>query len=270
MRIRTVQDALSAEDEVRLASRIEAGVYAQWLLDRFGTHPGAAPDELGQIAAQGQQAWRELYLALLPIVARLAKEWGRRAQLPVDELFQEGSLRLGECLRMWDHRRGCRLSTFVWSQVEPVMTHCAATRCGQLDCSLSVAKAGMLVTRTWQRLETREQRDISRREVAEELGWTRRRLDKSLLFRERSELADAAVIEYDDDAEETRRALKDGLAALSPLERQIIEGRCGIFGAVMSQAQLAQVLSLSPSTVGRVEHRALGKLRRRISAELAA
>lgn len=270
MRIHTMQDALGADDEVRLASRIEAGIYAQWLLDSFGTHPGATDDELNQIAAQGRQAWNNLYLALLPIVARLAKEWAKRAQLPFDELFQEGSVRLGECIRLWDHRRGCRLSTFVWSQVEPVMTHCAATRCGQLDCSLSVAKAGMLVAKTWQRLESREQRDVSRREVAEELGWTRQRLDKSLLFRERPEFADIAVVEYDDDTEETRQVLLAGLAALSPLERQVIESRCGISGPIMSQRQLSRILSLSPSTVGRVERRALGKLRRRISAALAA
>ena len=111
-------DLLNPADEVRLARAIEAGVLAAEALNRDENPLGASAEELRQLVAAGHAAQRGFFLANLKLVASISHQWATRATLPVDELFQEGCVGLGEAIRRWDHCRGSKFSSFAYPLVE--------------------------------------------------------------------------------------------------------------------------------------------------------
>lgn len=103
---------LDRQQEVELCQRIEAGLYAQWLLGRGGhAHPIA---ELQRLAESGRAAWTTLWLANVGLVKLLAWRYARRNPDLMDELMQQGHVALADALMRYDHRRGARISTHAW------------------------------------------------------------------------------------------------------------------------------------------------------------
>ena len=122
---------LNVEEERELARRIEAGVYAGYLVatdDR--RHPRSA---LKRIIENGSRARETLFRANLRLVMKLAGKAVKRTGLPLDDLFQEGCLALGEAIQHFDHTRGTRFSTLAPESVSRALTRSAHTRCGSLD-----------------------------------------------------------------------------------------------------------------------------------------
>ena len=122
---------LNVEEERELARRIEAGVYAGYLVatdDR--RHPRSA---LKRIIENGSRARETLFRANLRLVMKLAGKAVKRTGLPLDDLFQEGCLALGEAIQHFDHTRGTRFSTLAHEYVSRALTRSAHTRCGSLD-----------------------------------------------------------------------------------------------------------------------------------------
>src|SRR5437879_2014533 len=104
---------LTAADEVELAKRIEAGVYAHQLLTQ-----AVAPDlgmqrvqELEAIAYDGQLAKEHMIRANLRLVVSVAKRfaWSELAFL---DLVQEGNLGLIRAVEKFDYTRGYKFSTY--------------------------------------------------------------------------------------------------------------------------------------------------------------
>ena len=122
---------LNAEEERELARKIEAGVYATYLVatdDR--RHPRSA---LKRIIENGSRAREALFRANLRLVMKLAGKAVKRTGLPLDDLFQEGCLALGEAIQHFDHTRGTRFSTLAHEYVSRALARSAYTRCGSLD-----------------------------------------------------------------------------------------------------------------------------------------
>lgn len=259
-----------AQVEADLIRQVDAGIYSEWLLVHGVDHPRASRAELSLIRVRGQRAWKVLYESQLPLVAAMAREWTRRSGLPFEEFLQDGAVALGEGLRRFDPHRGVRLATYLWSQVMPVMAQSAARRCGQLDCSLNAAKTVLLVNKTWRRLEADRQREVTRREVADELGWSVRRVNTSLLVCDRQEWDETRLAAGADQDDEPAALLGRAVAGLGGLERRVIAARYGIGCPPASQSEVAVSLSMSPSTVGRIERRALAQMRRRMTRAMAA
>ena len=91
---------LSAEEERELARRIEAGVYARHLIitaDR--RHRISA---LMCVVENGSKARETLFRANLRLVMKLTGKAVKRTGLPLDDLFQEGCLALGEAIQHFD------------------------------------------------------------------------------------------------------------------------------------------------------------------------
>ncbi|HEU0241139.1 MAG TPA: sigma-70 family RNA polymerase sigma factor, partial [Micromonosporaceae bacterium] len=103
---------LTAEQEVTLAKRIEAGLYAEDLLTRDEPLPsGYRADELEIIVAEGRAAKNHLLEANLRLVVSLAKRYTGRGMAFLD-LIQEGNLGLIRAVEKFDYTKGYKFSTY--------------------------------------------------------------------------------------------------------------------------------------------------------------
>ncbi|MEV0615217.1 sigma-70 family RNA polymerase sigma factor [Nonomuraea sp. NPDC050404] len=97
---------LSAGDEVDLARRIEAGLYAGHLIER-----GEGTPELQLVALDGKRAKDLLIRSNLRLVVSAARRYSFRG-LPLLDIIQEGNLGLIRAVEKFDYRRGYKFSTY--------------------------------------------------------------------------------------------------------------------------------------------------------------
>ncbi|MEU9886479.1 sigma-70 family RNA polymerase sigma factor [Sphaerisporangium sp. NPDC051017] len=105
---------LSAEQEVELAKRIEAGLFAEQLLDSGLPEPKASDatdEELERVAVSGRRAKDEFIQANLRLVVAVARKYSGRG-MPLIDLVQEGNLGLVRAVEKFDYRRGYKFSTY--------------------------------------------------------------------------------------------------------------------------------------------------------------
>jgi RNA polymerase sigma factor (sigma-70 family) len=105
---------LTAEQEVELAKRIEAGLFAEVLLDSGGSEPrigDVADEELERLAISGQRAKDEFIQANLRLVVAVARKYSGRG-MPLIDLVQEGNLGLVRAVEKFDYKRGYKFSTY--------------------------------------------------------------------------------------------------------------------------------------------------------------
>ncbi|SDK15580.1 RNA polymerase sigma factor, sigma-70 family [Nonomuraea maritima] len=105
---------LTAEQEVDLAKRIEAGLFAEQLLDSGGAEPrigDAADEELERLAISGRRAKDEFIQANLRLVVAVARKYSGRG-MPLIDLVQEGNLGLVRAVEKFDYQRGYKFSTY--------------------------------------------------------------------------------------------------------------------------------------------------------------
>ncbi|WP_129668437.1 sigma-70 family RNA polymerase sigma factor [Phytoactinopolyspora endophytica] len=105
---------LSAEDEVDLAKRIEAGVYARQLLEQAdaGGDPGRARVELDAIARDGEDAKDHMIRANLRLVVSAARKFYRNSGMSFLDVVQDGNLGLIRAVEKFDYAKGYKFSTY--------------------------------------------------------------------------------------------------------------------------------------------------------------
>ena len=105
---------LSAEEEVDLARRIEAGVYAAELLRQSDAGESTLSDErraeLERVAADGREAKDHMVRANLRLVVSVARRYAR--EVPLLEVVQEGNLGLIRAVEKFDYAKGFKFSTY--------------------------------------------------------------------------------------------------------------------------------------------------------------
>ncbi|MDN5790646.1 MAG: sigma-70 family RNA polymerase sigma factor, partial [Micrococcales bacterium] len=102
---------LNAEQEVDLAKRIEAGLFAEEKLASAGKVDMKLKRELWWIAQDGKKAKNHLLEANLRLVVSLAKRYTGRGMLFLD-LIQEGNLGLIRAVEKFDYTKGYKFSTY--------------------------------------------------------------------------------------------------------------------------------------------------------------
>src|SRR5215475_9998926 len=100
---------LNAADEVELAKRIEAGLYAAHVLDTKKRLGDSRKRELAAVVRDGDAARRHLLEANLRLVVSLAKRYTGRG-MPLLDLIQEGNLGLIRAMEKFDYTKGFKFS----------------------------------------------------------------------------------------------------------------------------------------------------------------
>ena len=117
---------LNAEQEVELAKRIEAGLFAeQKVAELGGSMPDGERNDLEWVAADGRRAKDHLLEANLRLVVSLAKRYTGRGMLFLD-LIQEGNLGLIRAVEKFDYTKGYKFSTYATWWIRQAITRAMA------------------------------------------------------------------------------------------------------------------------------------------------
>ena len=281
---------LTAEQEVILAKRIEAGMFARALLNDTveATKPhGATADELEQIAAEGEAALQHFITANLRLVVSVARKYGR-AQMPLLDLVQEGNTGLIRAVEKFDYAKGFKFSTYATWWVRQSISRGIAQQGRIVRLPVHVAEQVNQVSAVRRTLERRFGREPELVEIADELGLTEEQvvdllrlardhvsLDApveedgdtalgDLLAREMSPGPDEMVLDAED------RARLDGmLSSLDERSADVVRRRYGLMdGRQAKLADIAAVWGITAERVRQIERHAIAKLR--TAHELAA
>ena len=122
---------LNAEQEVELAKRIEAGLFAEEMLAETKKIGKKTRLDLEWIATDGRRAKNHLLEANLRLVVSLAKRYTGRGMLFLD-LIQEGNLGLIRAVEKFDYTKGYKFSTYA-DVVDPTGDHPCDGGSGQDD-----------------------------------------------------------------------------------------------------------------------------------------
>jgi len=120
---------LNAEEEVELAKRIEAGLYATQKMTEFAEAgeklPAAQRRDMVWICRDGDRAKNHLLEANLRLVVSLAKRYTGRGMAFLD-LIQEGNLGLIRAVEKFDYTKGYKFSTYATWWIRQAITRAMA------------------------------------------------------------------------------------------------------------------------------------------------
>ena len=102
---------LDAAQEVDLSKAIEAGLYAEQLLESDGLPDGVTEAELRRLVLEGEDAKDRFIRANLRLVVSIARRYVRSG-MPMLDLIQEGNTGLVRAVEKFDYVRGYKFSTY--------------------------------------------------------------------------------------------------------------------------------------------------------------
>jgi RNA polymerase sigma factor (sigma-70 family) len=161
---------LTAEEEVLLARRVEAGLYAQHLLEEGGGTDATA-DELEQLAAEGRAARDRLLEANLRLVVSIAKRYTGRGMAFLD-LIQEGNLGLIRAVEKFDYTKGFKFSTYATWWIRQAITRAMADQSRTIRIPVHMVEQVNRMVRARRELSVELGREPTVAEVAAALGVT--------------------------------------------------------------------------------------------------
>jgi RNA polymerase primary sigma factor len=157
---------LNAEQEVELAKRIEAGLFAEEkLAEGRGTLRPDARGDLEWIADDGRRAKNHLLEANLRLVVSLAKRYTGRGMLFLD-LIQEGNLGLIRAVEKFDYTKGYKFSTYATWWIRQAITRAMADQARTIRIPVHMVE----VINKLARVQRQMLQDLGREPTPEELA----------------------------------------------------------------------------------------------------
>jgi RNA polymerase primary sigma factor len=156
---------LNAEQEVELAKRIEAGLFAE---EKLAEGRGLTDDQridLEWIAEDGRRAKNHLLEANLRLVVSLAKRYTGRGMLFLD-LIQEGNLGLIRAVEKFDYTKGYKFSTYATWWIRQAITRAMADQARTIRIPVHMVE----VINKLARVQRQMLQDLGREPTPEELA----------------------------------------------------------------------------------------------------
>ncbi|NLA30043.1 MAG: sigma-70 family RNA polymerase sigma factor [Propionibacterium sp.] len=280
---------LNAEEEVYLARRIEAGQYAQAILDgRAESTIDATQEELEFVARDGAEAMQHFLRANLRLVVSVARKYGR-SQMPLLDLVQEGNTGLIRAVEKFDYAKGFKFSTYATWWVRQAISRGIAQQGRIVRLPVHVAEQVNQISAVRRNLERTLGRDPEVNEIARELDVTEDKVIDLIRYSREHVSLDAPVEEDGDTSlgdliaretapgpdevvlsQEDRDRLDALLEGLDERSADVVRRRYGLLdGRQAKLSDIGQVWGITAERVRQIERAALTVLREK-SAVAAA
>ena len=272
---------LNAEQEVDLSERIEAGLYAQHLLDTESDKMDfKRRRELKWAANDGKRAKDHLLEANLRLVVSLAKRYTGRGMLFLD-LIQEGNLGLMKAAEKFEPERGFKFSTYATWWIRQSITRAIADQGRTIRIPVHLVENINRVKKTAGELLRKNGREPTVEEIAVQLDLEPDRVRELLQLAQDpisletpvGEEEDAHLEDFIQDEEAgvpvdeagrqlLRRELMNVLKSLTPREERVIALRFGLEdGRSRTLEELGREFNVTRERIRQIEAKALRKLR---------
>ena len=162
---------LNAEQEVELAKRIEAGLFAEEKLNSGEKMDPRFKHELEIIAEDGRRAKNHLLEANLRLVVSLAKRYTGRGMLFLD-LIQEGNLGLIRAVEKFDYTKGYKFSTYATWWIRQAITRAMADQARTIRIPVHMVEVINKLARVQRQMLQDLGREPTPEELAKELDMT--------------------------------------------------------------------------------------------------
>jgi len=156
---------LNAEQEVDLAMRIEAGLYAEHVVQHEASDDYRERRDIQLIIADGRKAKNHLLEANLRLVVSLAKRYTGRGMLFLD-LIQEGNLGLIRAVEKFDYTKGFKFSTYATWWIRQAITRAMADQARTIRIPVHMVE----VINKLARVQRQMLQDLGREPTPEELA----------------------------------------------------------------------------------------------------
>jgi RNA polymerase primary sigma factor len=271
---------LTAAQEVELAKRIEAGLYAEAKLE---AQPGLAPamrDDLEWVAEDGRRAKDHMLEANLRLVVSVAKKYTDRGMALLD-VVQEGNLGLIRAVEKFDYTKGYKFSTYAMWWIRQAIQRGFADSARTIRLPVHVLEMLSKLSRVERDMHQR----LGREPTAEELGieldkspdqieellrTSRQPISLNATIGEDGETTIGDLIEDVDSPEASEvvdrqllgEQLRGVLGNLSPREAKIMALRFGLVdGKPHTLDEIGKHLGLTRERIRQLEKESLSKLR---------